>query len=92
VRLRPNCCLASGTANEVLKQRRREFESANEIARAIDETVQVIRTRTAFSLRLRNHYLARPRGPSSLQTWRLSGSDAVEIQRVGSGGEQSLVS
>lgn len=51
---------------EVSKQPRREFASANEIARAIDETVQIIRPRTAFSLRLRNHYLSLPRGKTSV--------------------------
>src|SRR5260370_1221746 len=47
---------------EVSKQPSREFSSANQVAGAIDETVQVIRPRAAFPFGLRNHCLALPSG------------------------------
>ena len=44
----------------------REFTSANEVAGAIDETVQVSGTCAAFSLGLRNHFVTLPSGETSV--------------------------
>jgi hypothetical protein len=50
---------------EVSEQQGREFSSANQVAGAIDETVQISGTWTAFSLVLRNHFLVLPSGKTS---------------------------
>jgi DNA-binding FrmR family transcriptional regulator len=52
---------------EVSKQPSREFTSANQVAGACDETVQICRTRAAFSLGVRNHYLTLPSGETSVE-------------------------
>jgi putative transposase len=52
---------------KVSKQPSREFTSANQVAGACDETVQICRTRAAFSLGVRNHYLTLPSGETSVQ-------------------------
>src|SRR5687767_12582901 len=44
-----------------LNNRAENSQSAYEIARACDETVQVIRTRATFSFSLRTHYVTLPR-------------------------------
>ena len=54
-------------------------------AREGDETVQVTGSRAAFSLGLRHHKLTLPRGQTSVQRWRLSRRQAVEIRRLGAG-------
>jgi transposase-like protein len=71
--------------SEVSEQSRRELTSTHKIARACDETVQVIRTRAAFSLRFWNHCVTLPRRETSVQNSRLSGSDEVEIRIMGCG-------
>jgi DDE domain len=71
--------------SEVSEQSRRELTSTNEIAGACDETVQVIRTRAAFSLGLWNHCVTLPRRETSVQSSRLSGSDEVETRIMGCG-------
>ena len=52
-------------ATEVSEQPSREFTSANEIARALDETLQVTRARTAFPFSLRNYWLTLSSGAPS---------------------------
>jgi hypothetical protein len=52
----------------VAEQSRREFTSANQVAGADDETVQVTTPSAAFPFSLRNHYLTLPSGATSLQS------------------------
>jgi len=47
---------------KVSEQSGREFTSGNEVARACHETIQVTGPRAAFSLGLRNYFLALPSG------------------------------
>ena len=58
-------------ATEVCEQPCGEFTSANEIAGACDETVQISRPRATFSLSLRNHWLTLPSGTTSVPSKRL---------------------
>ena len=52
--------------SEVSEQSRRELTSTNEIAGACDETLQVIRTRAAFSLSFWNHCVTLPSGETPI--------------------------
>jgi len=51
---------------QVAEQSRREFASADQIAREGDEAVQVSEPGAAFSLSLRDHHLALPSGETSV--------------------------
>src|SRR6266576_3456390 len=53
-------------ATAVWEQPRRKFTSANEIARACDETVQVSGPRATVSLRVRHHFLTLSSGTTSV--------------------------
>jgi hypothetical protein len=68
---------------EVSKQSGREFTSAHQIAGAYDETVQISRTRAAFSLCLRNHFLALSSGETSVSSEPLPRADEIEICLLG---------
>jgi hypothetical protein len=63
----------------------REFASANQVAGACDEAIQISRSGAAFSLSLRDHYLTLPSGETSVQSYWLSGSDEIEIRPLGRG-------
>src|SRR4029453_4531425 len=76
----PSAAQCRALPSEVSEQPSGEFTSANHVAGAIDETVQVIRTRAAFSLGHWNHCVTLPRRETSVQSSRLSGSDEVEIR------------
>jgi IS1 family transposase len=60
--------------------RAENFTSTDQIAGARDETVQVGRSRTAFSFGFWNHYLTLPSRETSLQSSRLSGSHGVQVR------------
>ena len=64
---------------------RAENTSANEIARALDETLQVTRARTAFPFSLRNYWLTLSSGAPSAQSERLQQCDEIKIHSLGSG-------
>jgi len=68
---------------EVSEQPRREFASANEIARACNEEIQVSRPRAAFSLSLRDHKLTLPSRETLVQRCRLSHSQEAETCQLG---------
>jgi hypothetical protein len=68
---------------EVSEQPRREFASANEIARACNEEIQVSGPRAAFSLSLRDHKLTLPSRETLVQRWRLSHSKEAETCQLG---------
>jgi len=65
------------------EQPRREFASANEIARACNEEIQVSRPRAAFSLSLRDHKLTLSSRETPVQRWRLSHSNDAETCKLG---------
>src|ERR1700687_5351909 len=69
---RLKCCPVSSTARTRAEQSGREFPSADQIAGARDETVQISRSRATFSFGLRNHYLTLPSGATTVQSSWLS--------------------
>jgi hypothetical protein len=76
-------CECRTPTTEVWEQPCGEFTSANEIARACNETVQVRGPCATVSLRLRHHWLTLPRATTHVPSKWLSGSDEVEIQCLG---------
>jgi len=73
-RQRPKCCRYRALLSEVSEQSCRELTSTNETAGACHETVQVIRTRAAFSLSFWNHCVTLPRRETSVQSSLLWGN------------------
>jgi|GEM_PF-1638846 len=80
----PNVIECRTPATEVSEQPSREFTSANEIARALDETLQVTRARTAFPFSLRNYWLTLSSGAPSAQSEQLLQCDEIKIHSLGS--------
>jgi putative transposase len=80
------CCASQcrTPATEISEQSGREFTSANEIARACDETIQVTGPRSAFSLGLWNHFLTLPRWATPLPSLRIPRCHEIEIRPLGS--------
>src|SRR5258705_3087499 len=71
-------------ATETSEQSGREFTSANKVARACHETIQVTGPRATFSLGLRNHFLTLPSGATPLPSLRIPRCHEIEIRPLGS--------
>jgi putative transposase len=69
---------------KVSEQSGREFTSGNEVARACHETIQVTGPRAAFSLSLRNYFLALPSGQTPLPSSRIPRCHEIEIRPLDS--------
>ena len=79
------CCASQcrTPAPETSEQSRREFTSANVVARAC-EAIQVTGPRAAFSLGLRNHFLTLSSGATPLPSLRIPRCHEIEIRPLGS--------
>ena len=69
---------------KVSEQSGREFTAGNEVARACHETIQVTGPRPAFSLGLRNYFLALPSGQTPLPSSRIPRCHKIEIRPLDS--------